>query len=109
MQRFFGDGEVSLLDLDSGHRRRIAVPGAYFYFAGWQSDGTLVAMTSTTEGSGIARIRDASAIEMAGIAAPRAEPSTEAGDFHIAGDGKTAAIMMTDSLATYWWIPLPRE
>ena len=109
VQRFYGTGELSLLDLASGHRRRIAVPGAPFYFAGWQADGTLVAMTATADGSGIARVRDASRIEMAAVAVPPDEPRTMAGDFQIAADGKTAAIMMTDRLATSWWVPLAPE
>jgi hypothetical protein len=109
VQRFYGTGELSLLDLAGGHRRRIAVPGALFYFAGWQADGTLVAMTTTADGSGIARVRDASRIEVAAIAAPRDDPRTMAGDFQITADGKSAAIMMTDRLATSWWVPLPAE
>ena len=51
VQRFFGNGEISLLDLDTGVRRRVAVPGVYFYFTGWQSDGTLVAMAWGADGS----------------------------------------------------------
>ncbi|HKE15175.1 MAG TPA: hypothetical protein VKB80_09940, partial [Kofleriaceae bacterium] len=48
VQRFFGNGEISLLDLTSAdqRRRRVALPGAYFWGTGWQSDGTLVAMTT---------------------------------------------------------------
>jgi hypothetical protein len=109
VQRFFGNGEISLLDLESGHRRRVAVPGTFFYFSGWQADGTLVAMATRADGSGIMRVRDAGAIEMAALAAPHDEPSTTAGDFQVTGDGRTAAIMMTDWLATYWWVPRSME
>jgi hypothetical protein len=105
VQRFFGNGELSLLDLQSGERGRVAVPGTQFYFTAWHSDGTLHAMASTADGGGIVRVRDANTIETVAVAAPRAEPSTMAGDFQLTGDGKTAAIMMTESLATYWWVP----
>jgi hypothetical protein len=108
VQRFFGRGEISLLDLASGDRRQVAVPGAYFYFTGWLADGTLVAMTGTADGSGIARVRGADGYEMVALAVRPDEPS-EAGDFQITPDGKTAAIMMTDTLATYWWVGHPTE
>ncbi|HTE50209.1 MAG TPA: protein kinase [Kofleriaceae bacterium] len=109
VQRFYGNGELSLLDLASGQRRRVAAPDSHFIFAGWLADGTLVALATTNRGSRIVRVTDASTIETAAIAVQDSDTSTTAGDFLVKGDGTTAAIMMTDWVGTYWWIPRSLE
>ncbi|HKE15176.1 MAG TPA: hypothetical protein VKB80_09945 [Kofleriaceae bacterium] len=50
-------------------------------------------------------VDDANTIETAAVVTSPDEPLTSAGDFRIAADGRTAAILAVDSHATYWWIP----
>ncbi|TMQ15900.1 MAG: hypothetical protein E6J90_24700 [Deltaproteobacteria bacterium] len=98
-------GELSLLDLESGNRRRIPYRGTALDFPRWHPDGTLLAIGSSNGERGIVRVRDAENIEMAAVVAARDEPSTAAGDFQVTSDGKTAAILVTDSAQTHWWVP----
>ncbi len=105
VQRTVGGGELSLLDLESGDRRRIPVPGTSLDFPRWRPDGTLLAMGSRAGERGIMRIRDAENIEMVAVV-PRPDDSlTSAGEFQITADGKTAAILIWDKLETFWWVP----
>lgn len=105
VRRVLSRSELSLLDLDTGERRRIDVPGTSLDFPRWQPDGSLLAIRSSGGERGIVRIRNADTVELvASVPAPD-EPLTTAGEFQISNDGSTAAILITDSLQTHWWIP----
>ena len=107
-ESLLGRAELSLLDLESGERRRIPAAGASLDFPRWLPDGALLAMGSIAGDRGIARVRDAVKIESLAAVPARDEPLTLAEDFQITDDGKTAAVLMTDSLRTHWWVPLPQ-
>jgi hypothetical protein len=104
-----GHGELSLLDLESGNRRSIPVAGTYLDFPRWQRDGTLLAMASGAGNRGIVRVRDAGRIEGVAVVPAGDEPLTLAEEFQVGEDGKTAAVLMTDSLRTHWWVPRPSD
>ena len=108
VKRLLGRAELSLLDLESGERRRIPAAGASLDFPRWLPDGALLAMGSIAGDRGIARVRDAVKIESLAAVPARDEPLTLAEDFQVTDDGKTAAVLMTDSLRTHWWVPLPQ-
>jgi hypothetical protein len=106
----FGDGEIWLQDLESGDRRRVAVPGTYFGHAAWLPDGTLLAMERVSdEERGIVRVRDAETIEMVAVVPPRDEPLSLAGAFVVTPDGKAASVLIRDTRRTYWWIPRSQD
>lgn len=105
VRRLLERSELSLLDLDTGERRRIDVPGTSLDFPRWRPDGSLLAIRSSGGERGIVRIRDADQVELVASVPARDEPLTTAGEFQISGDGNAAAILMTDSLQTHWWIP----
>jgi len=105
VRRVLDRGELSLLDLDTGNRRRIHIPGTSLDFPHWRPDGALLAIRSRGGERGIVRVRDVEAIEMVAVVPARDEPLTMAKEFQISGDGRTAAVLMTDSLQTHWWIP----
>jgi hypothetical protein len=103
VRRVLARSELSLLDLDTGDRRRIVVPGMSLDFPRWQPDGTLLAMRMRGGERGIVRVRG-EAIEMV-AAVPRPDEALAiAEDFQINGNGTTAAVLITDSLQTHWWI-----
>jgi serine/threonine protein kinase len=104
VHRVLGSGQLSLLDLQTGARRRIA-PGTSLDFPRWHPDGTLLARRSHNGAHSIVRVRDADDLELVAIVPARDEPLTAAEDFQVAPDGKTAAILMTDFLQTHWWVP----
>ena len=104
VQKSLGLLEISLLDLESGNRRRVAVPGTFLNFPRWQPDGTLLAMGALSDGEhGIVRVRDGEKIEMVAVVASRDKPLTWANEFEVTPDGKTAVILTTDGPKTYWW------
>ncbi|HEY0992700.1 MAG TPA: hypothetical protein VGD80_36855 [Kofleriaceae bacterium] len=105
VQRVLDRGQLSVLDLDGGARRHIRVPGTSLDFPRWQPDGSLLAIRSSGGERGIVRIRDDDTVELVAVAPAGDEPLTIAGEFQIRGDGRTAAILMTESLRTHWWIP----
>jgi Protein kinase domain len=96
--------ELSLLDLESGKRRRIPFRGTALFTPQWHPDGTLLAMGWNSRERGIVRVRDAENIEMVAVVPAPDEP-TDAGEFQIAPDGKTAAILTTNSVHSHWWVP----
>ena len=102
-------GDISLLDLQSGDRRTIAVPGTFFENTEWQPDNTLFALKYADGERGIARVRDGVTIEMVAVVPPRDEPLSVAHGFRSAPDGKTIAILIRDARKTYWWIPRPHD
>jgi hypothetical protein len=104
-----GRADLSLLDLESGKRRRIASAGTSLDFPSWQPGGALLAMGSSAGDRGIVRVRDAEKIESVAVVPARDEPLTLAEEFQVSHDGKTAAVLMTDSLRTHWWVPRPLE
>lgn len=99
-----GHAELSLLDLESGDRRRIPVPGVSLDYPRWHPDGTLLAMASGARERGIVRIGDPAKLESLALVPPREEPLTKAEEFEVTPDGRTAAVLMTDSLQTHWWV-----
>jgi hypothetical protein len=105
VQRLLGRVELSLLDLESGKRRRIPVPGTSLDYPRWHPDGTLLAMGSGNGERGIVRVLDAGKIESVAVVPARDEPLTAAQEFQVTPDGKTAVILMTESLQTHWWVP----
>jgi hypothetical protein len=105
VRRVLARSELSLLDLDTGERRRIDVPGTSLDFPRWQPDGSLLAVRSSGGERGIVRIQDDNTVELVASVPADDEPLTTAGEFQVSGDGNTAAILMTDSLQTHWWIP----
>ena len=110
LQGFFGINEISLLDLESGDRRVIHVPGTSFHSPRWLADGTLIAMASSRAGeSRIVRVSDAQEIETVRVAQPRDPPLIGAEDFEITPDGKTAAVLMFQYAGTFWWVPRSQE
>ncbi len=90
--------------LDSGDRRRLPVAGTSLDFPRWQPDGTLLAMASGAGEGGIVRVGDAEKIESVAVVPARDAPLSAAEEFQVAPDGKTAAVLMTDSLQTHWWV-----
>jgi hypothetical protein len=98
-------GELSLLDLKSGNRRRIPYRGTALDNPWWHPDGTLLAMGSSNAEPGIVRVRDAENIEMVAVVPARDWLSTVVGEFQVTPDGKTAAILMTDAVQIHWWVP----
>lgn len=104
VHRFLSRGELSLLDLQTGTRRRVA-PGTSLDFPRWHPDGTLLAMRSSNGPRGIVRVRDGDELEVVAAVPASTSPLTIAEDFQISPDGKTAAVLMTDFLQTHWWAP----
>lgn len=109
VRRVLGRVELSLLDLESGARRRLPVAGTSLDFPRWLPDGALLAMGSSTLDRGIVRLRGEDGIESVASVFSRDEPLSLAEDFQVAADGKTAAVLMTEPLRTFWWAPRPRE
>jgi serine/threonine protein kinase len=107
VRRVPGRGELSLLDLDSGARRRILVSGTSLDFPRWQPDGTLLAMGASAEGRGLVRVGGPEKVDSVAVVPARDEQLTAAEEFQVTSDGKTAAILMTESLQTHWWVPSP--
>jgi hypothetical protein len=107
VRRVVGHVELSLLDLESGTRRRISAPDVSLDFPRWQRDGTLLAVGASEVERDIVRVRFSEEIERVAIVPvpARDQPLAAAGEFQISPDGKTAAILMTDSLQTHWWVP----
>lgn len=103
VRRVLDRGELSILDLESGDRRRIDIPGTSLDFPRWHPDGSLLAIRASGGERGIVRVRDAT-VELVAAIPVRDEPLTSAGEFQISDDGRTAAVLMTDSLQTHWWI-----
>jgi len=109
VRRVLGRGELSLLDLERGDRRRVVVPGTSLDYPRWQPDGTLLAMSSTPGQRGIVRVGGGDRIEMV-VAVPGSdEPLTAPEDFLITPDGTSAVVLMTDRLQTHWWISSPGD
>jgi protein kinase-like protein len=104
-------GELSLLDLESGARRRIQAPAwRSLDFPTWQPDGTLLALGARGEGeTGIVRVGGGENIEMIAVVPSRDEPTTDVEELQVSPDGKTAAVLTTDSLQTHWWVPRSRD
>ena len=109
IKRLLGRVELSLLDLETGDRRGLSVAGTSLDFPRWHPDGALLAMASSAEHRGIVRVRDAEKIENVAAVPARDELMTLAEEFEISRDGKTAAVLMTDSLRTHWWVPRALE
>ena len=111
VRRVVGHVELSLLDLESGTRGLISAPDVSLDFPRWLPDGTLLAVGASDGERGIVRVRDSGAIErVAVVPVPaRDQPLMAAGEFQVTGDGKTAAILMTDSLQTHWWVARPQD
>ena len=103
VQRVLGRGALSVLDLASGERRRIDGSGAPLDFPRWEPNGTLVAIRTSGDARGIVRIADTNEVSLVAAVPVATEPLALAEDLQI-GDG-TAAVLMTDSLQTHWWIP----
>jgi serine/threonine protein kinase len=109
VRRIFGMGQISLLDLVSGNRRRISVPGWHLDNPRWQPDGTLLAMGYSDEQGGIVRVLDGDKIEMVAVVPPGNEAFMLT-EFKVTHDGKTAAILIGDSpLTTFWWVPQSQD
>jgi serine/threonine protein kinase len=111
VQRVLGHVDLSLLDLESGARRRVHSADLSLDFPRWRPDGTLLAVGASDRERGIFRVRDSGEIErVAVVPVPvRTQPTAAAGEFEVTRDGKTAAILMTDSLQTHWWIPRSQD
>ncbi|HEU4730961.1 MAG TPA: protein kinase [Kofleriaceae bacterium] len=109
VERVLDHAQLSILDLDSGVRHQIRVPGTSLDFPRWQPDGSLLAIRSSGGERGIVRVRDDETVELVAATPARDEPLTIAGEFQIRGDGRTAAILMTESLRTHWWIPRSQD
>jgi hypothetical protein len=109
VKRLLRGTELSLLDLETGARRSIPVAGTSLDFPRWLPDGELLAMGSSSDDRGIVRVRGTGKVESVAIVPTRGERSTLAEEFEVSGDGKTAAILMTDLLRTHWWVPRPVE
>jgi serine/threonine protein kinase len=106
VQRFaLRGGELSLVDLESGHRRRIPFRGTGLDYPRWHPDGSLLAIGSSNGEPGIVRVRDAENIEMVAVIPTPDQPLTAAEEFEVAPDGKTVAILLTDLMTTHWWVP----
>jgi hypothetical protein len=97
VQRVLGRGALSVLDLANGQRRRIDASDAPLDFPRWQG-ATLLALRTTGDTRGIIRVETREL-----LAAVPAEPLTIAEDLQL-GEGM-AAVLMTESLQTHWWIP----
>ena len=99
IERFHG---ISLLDLATGKRRRVAA-GQWreLAYATWQPDGTLLALAYATETEAwLVRVRDPDIIEKV-IAQPL---FTNDDDFRVTPNGKFAAVLVTNVAQTYWWV-----
>ena len=96
-----GLSELSLLDLKTGNRSPILVR-KFLDYPGWQPDGTLLAMDYGDGNSSIVRVRDAEHVERVAVVD---DPAVILGAFQITPDGNTAAVLVRETLKTYWWAP----
>ncbi|MEJ7596372.1 MAG: hypothetical protein WKG01_00565 [Kofleriaceae bacterium] len=103
VQRLMENRELSLLELDTGVRRRIELPGTALDFPRWLPDATLVAVRTRGGERGLVRVREAGPPELVLAVPPAGESLTLAGEFQIAPDGR-AAVLLTDSLQTHGWV-----
>ena len=101
VQRLIERRDLSLLELGTGTRRTIDLPGTALDFPRWLPDGTLVAVRSRGGERGLVRVTGAPTLLLA--VPPAGEPLTLAGEFQIAPDGR-AAVLLTDSLQTHSWV-----